>query len=94
MADGTKSEDFGSCCSSLKEALESEDFDPLITVGDDGILYMTVGLVDIDEDGPGLVDHPVFHCPFCGERLQTAEEVRRKSEAAEAAEAAEEGSSN
>jgi hypothetical protein len=57
---------FGGCCTELKEAMVGEDFDPLITEGDDGVLYMAVGLIDLEEDEPGLVDHPPFFCPFCG----------------------------
>ncbi len=51
MADGNEKTDgqpttaFGSCCSELKEAMEGEDFEPLITVGSDGVLYMAVGLI-------------------------------------------------
>ena len=70
---------FGSCCPELKEALEGGDFEPLITVGPDDVIYMTVGLVDLEEDEPGLVDHPLFFCPFCGKGLQTREEVRAKA---------------
>jgi len=70
---------FGSCCEELKEALEAADFEPLITVGDDDVIYMTVGLVDLEDDEPGLVDHPLFFCPFCGTKLQTPEEVREKA---------------
>lgn len=82
---------FGSCCRELKEALAGEGFDPLVTVSDTGVLYLTVGLVDSDEaepvalgdgsDGAGgsaLVDHPMFFCPFCGAKLQTAEDVKEK----------------
>ena len=70
---------FGSCCEELKEALQGGDFEPLITVGTDQVIYMTVGLVDLEEDEPGLVDHPLFFCPFCGSKLQTPEEVRAKT---------------
>ena len=70
---------FGSCCEELKEALDGGDFEPLITVGTDDVIYMTVGLVDLEEDEPGLVDHPLFFCPFCGSKLQTAEDVRAKA---------------
>ena len=70
---------FGSCCEELKEAIEGGDFEPLITVGPDSVIYMTVGLVDLEEDEPGLVDHPMFFCPFCGSKLQTPEEVRAKA---------------
>jgi hypothetical protein len=73
---------FGSCCTELKEAMTGEDFEPLITEGSDSVLYMAVGLIDLEEDDqPGMVDHPVFFCPFCGTRLQTAEEVQAKAEA-------------
>ena len=58
---------FGSCCAELKDAMSGEEFEPLITVGDDGVLYMSVGLIDLEqEDEPGMVDHPLFFCPFCG----------------------------
>ena len=70
---------FGSCCEELKEALDGGDFEPLITVGPDGVMFMTVGLVDLEEDEPGLVDHPMFFCPFCGNKLQTPEDVRAKA---------------
>jgi len=70
---------FGSCCGELKEALAGEGFDPLVTVGDNGVIYLTVGLVDgEDDDGAALVDHPMFFCPFCGTRLQAREEVKEK----------------
>ncbi len=70
---------FGSCCPELKEAIEGGDFEPLITVGADTVIYMTVGLVDLEEEEPGLVDHPMFFCPFCGAKLQTREDVRAKA---------------
>lgn len=70
---------FGNCCTELKEALEGDDFDPFMTVAPDGVLYMTVGMIEMDEDDePGFVDHPMFFCPFCGTRLQTAEDVRSR----------------
>ncbi len=82
---------FGSCCRELKEALAGEGFDPLVTVSDTGVLYLTVGLVDSEdagavgvgdgvdgEGGSALVDHPMFFCPFCGAKLQTAEDVKEK----------------
>ncbi|MBK9078363.1 MAG: hypothetical protein IPL91_04120 [Hyphomicrobium sp.] len=70
---------FGSRCEELKEPIEGGDFEPLITVGADDVIYMTVGLVDLEEDEPGLVDHPMFFCPFCGSKLQTPEDVRAKA---------------
>jgi hypothetical protein len=74
-------EKFGKCCSELKEAMGGTDFEPLITVGDDDVLYMAVGLIDLEEDEPGMVDHPLFFCPFCGTKLQTPDEVKTKVEA-------------
>lgn len=71
---------FGSCCTELKEAMSGEEFEPLITVGEDDVLYMSVGLVELEEEEPGMVDHPIFFCPFCGKRLQTQEDVRAKTE--------------
>ncbi len=70
---------FGSCCEELKEALDGGDFEPLVTVGEDGVIYLTVGLVELEDDEPGLVDHPMFFCPFCGSELQTPEDVRAKA---------------
>lgn len=72
---------FGTCCSELKEALAGEDFEPLFNEGSDGVLYMAVGLVDLEDEEAGMVDHPMFFCPFCGTGLQTAEEVKAKVEA-------------
>ena len=78
-ADGSK---FGSCCESLKEAMAGEDFEPLISESEEGILYMSVGIAEMDdkEHGAeqGMIDHPMFFCPFCGTRVQTAEEVDAK----------------
>lgn len=74
---------FGSCCSELKEAMSGQEFEPLITVGEDGILYMTVGLLDLEDDEPGMIDHPLFFCPFCGARVQDSEEVLAKQGGAE-----------
>ncbi len=70
---------FGSCCAELKDAMSGEEFEPLITAGDDGVLYMSVGLVDLEDEEPGMVDHPLFFCPFCGTKLQSVEEVRAKT---------------
>lgn len=68
---------FGSCCSDLKEVLAGEEFEPLVTVSEQGVLYMSVGLIDEGDEG-GMVDHPVFFCPFCGKGLQTEDDVRAK----------------
>jgi len=70
---------FGSCCESLKDAMQSQEFEPLIAEDDEGVLYMSVGMLDTDDDDePNMVDHPVFFCPFCGTKLQSAEEIDAK----------------
>jgi hypothetical protein len=71
---------FGSCCESLKDAMQSDEFEPLIAVDDDGILYMSVGLLDPDgdDDEANMIDHPIFFCPFCGTKLQSPEEIDAK----------------
>lgn len=71
---------FGNCCEELKEAIAGEDFEPLINVGPEGILYMAVGLIELEDDEPGMVDHPLFYCPFCGTKLQDAETVKAQLE--------------
>ena len=67
---------FGTCCTELKEAMEATEFDPLITVGDDGVLMLAVGLVDLEDNEQGIVDHPLYFCPFCGTKLQSEEDLR------------------
>jgi len=84
--DDNSNSGFGSCCEELKEVMSGAEFEPLIQVAEDGVLYMSVGLVDMEDEEPGMVDHPVFFCPFCGTEVQTAEEVEAKSEAAGGAE--------
>ncbi len=76
---GSGGQGFGSCCEELQEAMSGEEFEPLITVGDDGVLYMSVGMVELEDEEPGMVDHPVFFCPFCGSGLQTPEDVKAKT---------------
>ena len=71
---------FGKCCAELKEAISGQDFEPLITIGEDDVLYMSVGLIDLEDNEPGMVDHPLFFCPFCGSGIQTPQEVRSKVE--------------
>ncbi len=71
---------FGGCCEGLKDALTNEDFEPLMAVDDQGVLYMSVGLLDAEGDQePNMVDHPVYFCPFCGTKLQTEAEVEAKA---------------
>jgi hypothetical protein len=77
MADNGK---FGGCCESLKDAMQGEEFEPLIAVADDGVLYMSVGMLDAEsDDEPNMVDHPVYFCPFCGTKVQSEDEVEAKA---------------
>jgi hypothetical protein len=82
MPTDTTAPQFGSCCEGLKDALTNEEFEPLLSVDDEtGVLYMSVGLMADeadDDEGPSMVDHPVYYCPFCGTKLQTPEEVEAK----------------
>lgn len=72
----TDQKTFGSCCDMLKEAMSEAEFDPLIAVSEeDGVLYMSVGLIDVEEEHPGAVEYPVYYCPFCGTQVQTVEQV-------------------
>jgi hypothetical protein len=74
---------FGTCCEGLKDALTSEDFEPLMAVDEAGVLYMSVGLLDAQgEDEPNMVDHPMYFCPFCGTKVQSEEDVEAKTAAA------------
>jgi hypothetical protein len=78
MADNASGK-FGNCCESLKDAMGSEEFEPLIAQDEDGVLYMSVGMLDTEtEEDPNMVDHPVYFCPFCGTKLQTPEDVDAK----------------
>ena len=71
------SDEFGSCCATLKEVLTSKEFSPLIEVGEDGVLYLSVGIAEGEkDDDEGMVDYPVFFCPFCGTQLQEQDDEK------------------
>lgn len=72
---------FGSCCEMLKEAMSDQEFDPLIGVGEDGVLYMSIGLVEDEQNEPSMVDYPLMFCPFCGSGVQTDAEIDAKGAA-------------
>jgi len=71
---------FGNCCEELKDALTGDDFEPLISEGPEGILYMAIGLIELDDEEPGMMDHPMYFCPFCGTKLQDPETVKAQFE--------------
>ncbi len=50
---GGKPSKFGSCCQDLKEVLEAEDFDPLVYEAEDGVLYLSVGILDVEDGSNG-----------------------------------------
>ncbi len=56
-------------------ALQADDYEPCLTVDDDGVLCLTVGITDLDEDEPTLVLEPIIFCPFCGTKLQSGPAV-------------------
>ena len=61
-ADAVRSSE--ACCESLKEVMESEEFEPLIAVDEDGILYMSIGVsMSEEDDEPDMVDHPLYLLP-------------------------------
>jgi hypothetical protein len=72
---------FGDCCENLKDAMQGEDFEPLIAVDDEGVLYLSVGLLGLDgqDDEANTIDYPMFFCPFCGSKLQTPEQIDAKT---------------
>ena len=80
---GNGGSEFGSCCEELKEVLAAQDFDPLVAVGEDSVLYMSIGMLGAEDGEASVVEHPIFFCPFCGTKLQTPEEVDAKSGEAE-----------
>jgi hypothetical protein len=73
------------CCSALDAVLSADEFEPCITVDDDGVLCLTVGITDIEEEEPTLVLEPIIFCPFCGTRLQAGGEGSAGGEAGGAA---------
>ena len=68
---------FGSCCSDLKEVMYDlpESF---FRVEDNDVLYLTVGCGRTKEQ-TGYFDHAVLFCPFCGAKLQDNETIALKS---------------
>ena len=73
---------FGECCEDLRQAMNDPP-SPLIRIEVDGTLFMAIGYARTDR-GVGWFDHAVLFCPFCGARLQTVEEIRRRAEVSRA----------
>jgi hypothetical protein len=68
---------FGSCCGDLKDAMTAPQHS-LFRVESNGVLYLSVGYMQT-EQGVGWFDQAVFHCPFCGWKIQDRDEIRRRS---------------
>lgn len=68
-----------SCCATLAEVMEGPGApaEPTILNDGDDILIMVIALLRTPE-GLGMIDHAVFYCPFCGQHLQTPDEIARK----------------
>jgi len=78
MSSDTATSSFGSCCEALKEAMEGDENSVPLIAEDDGVLFMSVALLQDDDDTGNTYDTPVLFCPFCGTKLQTAQEVEAK----------------
>ena len=70
-------QDFGDCCRDLADAMQQPP-NSFFHVGDNGVLYLAVGYVGTEE-GPGLFEHAVLFCPFCGSELQSRQEISKKA---------------
>jgi hypothetical protein len=68
---------FGECCIELADAMRQPP-NSFFRVEDNGVLYLTVGYIQMDQKF-GFFDQAVLFCPFCGTELQTREEISRKS---------------
>ena len=65
------------CCKDLSDAMTAPP-QSFFRVEENGVLYLTIGCVQTSE-GPGWFDHAVMFCPFCGQKLQDRDEIRRRS---------------
>lgn len=70
---------FGSCCSDLAEAMNPSSAESLFRVEENGVLYLTVGLVRT-KTGTGFMNQAVLFCPFCGKALQTRAAIAAASQ--------------
>lgn len=73
--------DFGYCCENLHKSLTIPR-EKFFHVSDLGVLFLTVGAFPYD-GGTKWFNCAVLFCPFCGRQLQTAEEIKSKSDAAQ-----------
>jgi hypothetical protein len=66
---------FGDCCKDLKDAMTSPP-NSFFRVEENGVLYLTVGYI-ATQQGPGWFDQAVIFCPFCGQKIQSKDEIAR-----------------
>ena len=64
---------------SLKDVLPSDEFEPLMAVDEDGILYMSIGLVDAEGERAQHGRPPGVLLPVLRHGLQTEAEIDAKT---------------
>jgi hypothetical protein len=67
--------EFGTCCEDLSESLAVPQVS-MFRVEDSGVLYLSIGYLEVEGGGTGWLDQAVIYCPFCGAQLQTREGIR------------------
>ncbi|WP_421693281.1 hypothetical protein [Aestuariivirga sp.] len=65
------------CCDNLRRSL-AEVPNSTFAVQENGVAYLSVGYVQIDDGGIGWFDQALLFCPFCGIELQTIAEIKKK----------------
>lgn len=71
--------EFGTCCHDLKDALDTTKVpNSFFIVSENNVLYQTIGYVNTPK-GTGYFDQAVIYCPFCGNKLQDKDEIKKKS---------------
>jgi hypothetical protein len=68
---------FGWCCKDFAEAVSSWKDSLFIVHPDDGILRFAIAQQKLEVGSPAWHHDTVYFCPFCGEKLQDKEEVRK-----------------
>jgi hypothetical protein len=65
----------------LKDVMEGDEVSEPLIGEENGVLFMSVAVVNAEEDAGNTYESPVLFCPFCGTQLQTQAEVEAKMEA-------------
>ncbi|MGB8645815.1 MAG: hypothetical protein WCF84_11305 [Anaerolineae bacterium] len=66
---------FGACCMDLRQAMIGVPHSFFHVEGE--ILYLTVGSAPREDGQTDWFEIPVFHCPFCGKKIQDRYTVER-----------------